>query len=134
MDILLPDGWKRPPGYSNGIAVTAKPGDKTIFVAGQIGWLPGEGFVAHDFAGQFAQALDNILAVLAEGGAGAEHITRMTWYITDRDAYMASLKEMGAAFRAAMGKNYPVMSVIIVAGLVEEQALLEIETTAVVPA
>lgn len=134
MDVLLPEGWPRPPGYSNGIAVEAKPGDKTIFVAGQIGWLPDGRFAAHDFAGQFAQALENIMAVLAKGGAGPEHVTRMTWYITDRDAYMASLKELGAAFRAAMGKNYPVMSVIIVAGLIEEQALLEIEATAVVPA
>ena len=133
MDVLLPEGWPRPPGYSNGIAVEAKPGDRTIFVAGQVGWLPGGGFAAHDFAGQFAQALDNILAVLDKGGAGPEHVTRMTWYITDRDAYRASRKELGIAFRAAMGKNYPVMSFIIVAGLIEEKALLEIEATAVVP-
>lgn len=133
MEILLPQDWPRPPGYSNGVAVEARPGDKTIFVAGQVGWLPQGRFEALDFAGQFAQALDNILAVLAEGGAGPEHITRMTWYITDREAYLASRKELGAAFRAAMGGNYPVMSVIVVAGLIEEQALLEIEATAIVP-
>ena len=133
MDVLLPDGWPRPPGYSNGIAVEAKPGDRTIYVAGQIGWLPEGRFEALDFVGQFAQALTNILAVLAAGGAGPEHVTRMTWYITDRDAYKASLKELGETYRAAMGNNYPVMSVIVVAGLIEEKALVEIEATAVVP-
>lgn len=133
MDVLLPDGWPRPPGYSNGIAVEAKPGDRTIYVAGQVGWLPEGRFETQDFAGQFAQALDNILAVLAAGNAGPEHVTRMTWYITDREAYRASLKELGAAYRATMGDNYPAMSVIVVSGLIEEEALVEIEATAVVP-
>ncbi len=133
MDLLLPEGWPRPPGYSNGIAVEAKPGDRIIFIAGQIGWLPEGRFDAHGFPGQFRQALDNVLAVLATGGGGPEHIARMTWYITDREAYKASLKELGEIYRAAMGNNYPVMSVVVVAGLVEDQALVEIEATAIVP-
>lgn len=133
MDILLPDGWPRPPGYSNGIAVQARPGDRTIFIAGQVGWLPDGRFDAHGFPGQFAQALDNVLAVLAKGGGAPEHITRMTWFITDREAYNASLKELGGIYRAAMDSNYPAMSVVVVAGLIEDQALVEIEATAIVP-
>jgi enamine deaminase RidA (YjgF/YER057c/UK114 family) len=103
-----------------------------VFVAGQIGWDNGV-FKAADFGGQFRQVLVNTLAVLKEAGAGPEHIVRMTWFVTSRDEYEASLKEIGAAWRELMGRVYPTMAVIIVSGLVERQAKVEIETTAVVP-
>lgn len=129
MQILQPPGWPRPKGYSNGIEAEGR----LIFVAGQVGWDEQERFRATDFPGQFEQALRNILAVLAEGGAGPEHVVRMTWYVTDKQAYLGNLKQIGAIYRDLMGRNYPVMSVVIVAGLVEDGALIEIEATAVVP-
>lgn len=129
MRALLPPGWPRPKGYSNGIEADGR----IVFVAGQIGWTPEEKFEAADFAGQFAQALDNTLTVLREANAGPEHVARMTWYITDKRAYLASLAEIGAAWRGKMGKNYPVMAVVEVKALIEDAALIEIETTAVVP-
>jgi enamine deaminase RidA (YjgF/YER057c/UK114 family) len=129
MRTLQPEGWPRPRGYSNGIEAEGR----MVFVAGQIGWDEGGKFRSGDFAAQFRQALENTLAVLKEMPAGPEHIVRMTWFITSRDEYMASLSELGAAWRELMGRNYPTMSVIIVAGLVEPEAKIEIETTAVVP-
>jgi enamine deaminase RidA (YjgF/YER057c/UK114 family) len=128
MRVLQPAGWERPKGYSNGIEAEGR----LVFVAGQIGWDNGV-FKAADFAGQFRQVLVNTIAVLKEAGAGPEHIVRMTWFVTSRDEYEASLKEIGAAWRELMGKVYPTMAVIIVSGLVERQAKVEIETTAVVP-
>ena len=128
MRVLQPAGWERPKGYSNGIEADGR----LVFVAGQIGWDNGV-FKAADFAGQFRQVLVNTLAVLKEAGAGPEHIVRMTWFVTSRDEYEASLREIGAAWRELMGKVYPTMAVIIVSGLVERQAKVEIETTAVVP-
>lgn len=127
---LLPPGWKRPKGYANGIAATGR----MVFTAGVVGWDAEERFVATDMAGQFRQILVNTLAILAEGGAGPEHIVRMTWYVTSRDTYVASLAEIGAAYRELIGRNYPVMAVVEVSGLVERDALIEIETIAVVPA
>jgi enamine deaminase RidA (YjgF/YER057c/UK114 family) len=129
MRILQPEGWPRPRGYSNGIEAEGR----LVFVAGQIGWDDAGKFRESSFAAQFRQALVNTLAVLKEASAGPEHIARMTWFITSRDEYMASLPELGAAWRELMGRNYPTMSVIIVAGLVEPEAKIEIETTAVVP-
>lgn len=129
MKTLLPPGWPRPKGYSNGIEADGR----FVFVAGQIGWTPAERFEATTFAGQFAQALDNTLAVLREANAGPEHVARMTWYITDKRAYLASLAEVGAAWREKMGKTYPAMAVVEVKALIEDAALIEIETTAVVP-
>ena len=126
---LLPPGWKRPKGYANGIAAQGT----LVFTAGVVGWDAEERFVAKDFAGQFRQVIESTLAILAEGGAGPEHIVRMTWYVTDRDAYVGSLAELGAAWRELIGRHYPTMAVVIVAGLVEPEALIEIETTAVVP-
>lgn len=128
MRVLQPAGWERPKGYSNGIEAEGR----MVFVAGQIGWDNGV-FKAADFGGQFRQVLVNTLAVLKEAGAGPEHIVRMTWFVTSRDEYEASLKEIGAAWRELMGRVYPTMAVIIVSGLVERQAKVEIETTAVVP-
>lgn len=126
---LLPPGWKRPRGYANGIAASGR----TVFTAGVVGWDEEERFVAPDLAGQFRQVLVNTLAILAEGGAGPEHIVRMTWYVTSRDEYLAQIAEIGAAYRELIGRNYPAMAVVQVAALVEAQAKVEIETIAVVP-
>ena len=129
MQILLPEGWPRPKGYSNGVSARGR----MVFVAGQVGWTPQGVFEARDFAGQFRQTLENTLAVLRAGGAGPEHVVRMTWYVTDKAAYLASLAEVGRAWRELMGPHYPAMAVVVVAGLIEDAALVEIETTAVVP-
>jgi enamine deaminase RidA (YjgF/YER057c/UK114 family) len=129
MRTLLPPGWPRPKGYANGVEAQGR----LIFVAGQIGWTPDGRFEATTLAGQFAQTLDNTLAVLREANAGPEHVARMTWYITDKRAYLASLAEIGAIWREKMGKNYPAMAVVEVKALIEDAALIEIETTAVVP-
>lgn len=127
--VLLPEGWPRPKGYSNGIEATGR----MVFVAGQIGWTPEGVFVETSFAGQFRQTLLNTLAVLAEAGAGSEHVVRMTWYVVDKAEYLASLRDVGAAWRELMGPNYPPMAVVEVKGLIEDAARIEIETTAVVP-
>ena len=130
MQILQPPGWARPKGFSNGIAVR---GGRTVYIAGQVGWT-GEGeWQETGFAGQFRQALTNILAVLAEAGGRPEHLVRLTWYVLDRQEYLDSLKEVGAAYRELIGRHYPTMAVLQVGGLVEPQARLEIEATAVVP-
>jgi enamine deaminase RidA (YjgF/YER057c/UK114 family) len=126
---LLPPGWPRPKGYSNGISATGR----LIFTAGVIGWDENERFVAEDMAGQFRQVILNTLAVLAEDDAGPEHIVRMTWYVTDRDEYVATLPEIGAAYRELVGKHFPAMAVVEVSRLVEPAARIEIETIAVVP-
>jgi enamine deaminase RidA (YjgF/YER057c/UK114 family) len=126
---LLPPGWPRPKGYSNGISAAGR----TIFTAGVIGWDETERFPAADLAGQFAQVLRNTLAILAEDGAGPEHVVRMTCYVTSCDEYVAALPEIGAAWRETMGRNFPAMAVVEVARLVEREARVEIETTAVVP-
>ncbi len=130
MKALLPPGWPRPRGYSNGISASGR----LIFTAGIIGWDEAERFVAADLAGQLRQVLLNTLAVLADGGAGPEHIVRMTWYVTDRDEYVASLPEIGATYRELVGKHFPAMAVVEVSRLVEPAARIEIETTAMVPA
>jgi enamine deaminase RidA (YjgF/YER057c/UK114 family) len=129
MRLLQPEGWPRPRGYSNGIEAEGR----LVFVAGQIGWDESGTFRTTTFAGQFRQALLNTLAVLKEASAGPQHVARMTWFITSRDEYSASLAELGTAWKDLMGRNYPTMSVIIVSGLVERDAKIEIETTAVVP-
>lgn len=126
--ILQPVSWPRPRGYANGIAATGE----TIFLAGQIGW-DAEGRFAAGLAAQARQALANIVTLLAEAGAGPQHVVRLTWYVTDLPAYRTSLQEIGDAYRAIMGRQFPTMSVIGVAELVEQQALVEIEATAVVP-
>ncbi|WP_066796682.1 RidA family protein [Sphingomonas soli] len=126
---LLPPGWKRPRGYANGISASGR----TIYTAGVVGWDAEERFVASSLSGQFRQVLINTLAILAEAGAGPEHIVRMTWYITSRDEYLDEIAEIGAAWRELIGRNYPAMAVVEVAALVEIEAKLEIETIAVVP-
>lgn len=129
MQILQPPGWPRPKGYANGILADGR----LIVVGGQIGWDENEQFQSDDFIDQVAQALRNTLAVLREGGAGPEHVVRMTWYITDRDEYRSRVREMGAVYRELMGKTYPAMAMVQVAGLMEARAKVEVETTAVVP-
>ena len=129
MQILQPPGWAKPRGFSNGIAATGRQ----VFIAGQIGWT-GEGkWEAKDFAGQFRQTLKNTLAVLAEAGGKPEHIVRMSWYILDKKEYLGAIREVGAAYRELIGRHYPTMAVVQVSGLIEDEAKLEIETTAVVP-
>ncbi|HWQ86709.1 RidA family protein [Brevundimonas sp.] len=128
--VLLPEGWPRPRGYSNGVEATGR----TVFVAGQIGWTPEGVFVERGFAGQFRQTVENTLAVLAEAGAGPEHIVRMTWYVVDKTEYLAALREIGAVWRELIGAHYPAMAVVEVKGLIEDAARVEIETTAVIPA
>ena len=127
--ILLPDGWPRPRGYANGVIAEGRQ----IFIAGQIGWDREGRFASPLMADQVKQALQNIVAILTEASAGPEHIVRLTWYVTSRDEYHAELKEIGAAYRAVMGKNFPPMSVVQVVALMESQAKVEIEATAVIP-
>ena len=126
--ILQPANWPRPKGYSNGIAARGE----MIFVAGLIGW-DQEGRFADGFVGQFRQTLLNTVAILKEADARPEHIVRMTWYVVDRDLYLASLKELGAAYREVIGPVYPAMAIVQVVSLMEPDALIEIETTAVRP-
>ena len=129
MQILKPAQWPRPNGYSNGIAITGRQ----VFVAGQVGWDAEGRFNSIHLADQVKQALRNICAVLAEAEAGPEHIVRLTWYLTSREEYLSDLESIGAAYRDVMGKNFPVMSVVQVVALMEAQAKVEIEATAVVP-
>jgi len=129
MQILQQPGWARARGFSNGIAANGR----LVFIAGQIGWTGEAKWEARDFAGQFKQAVKNILAVLKEAGGRPEHIVRLTWYVIDKKEYLASLKEVGVAYRELMGNHYPTMAVVQVTGLVEDEARLEIEATAVVP-
>lgn len=126
--ILQPPGWARPRGYANGILVEGRQ----VYVAGQVGWDAEQRFVSDDFAAQVQQALANVVAVLACAGAKPEHIVRMTWYVTSRDEYNAALAGIGAAYRELIGRNYPAMSVVVVAGLLEPRAKVEIEVTAVI--
>jgi len=126
---LLPPGWPRPRGYANGIAANGR----MVLTGGVVGWDEQERFVSETLAGQFRQVLANTLAILAEGGAGPEHVVRMTWYVTSVSDYRESLAEIGGAWRELMGKNFPAMAVVEVTALVEPAARIEIETIAVVP-
>ena len=129
MQILQPPGWARPKGFSNGISAKGT----LVFISGQIGWTPHCEWQDRSFAGQFRQALHNILEILKEAKGRPEHIVRLTWYVLDKNEYLKSLKEVGAHYRELMGKHYPAMAVLQVGGLVEGGARLEIEATAVVP-
>ena len=126
---LTPPGWPRGKGYSHGVLAEGQ----MVFVSGQVGWDENESFAGSDFTAQFRQALLNTKAILAEAGAGPEHVVRMTWFIVNKQEYLSSLKEVGAAYREVMGKNYPAMAAVEVKGFVEDGARLEIETTAVIP-
>jgi enamine deaminase RidA (YjgF/YER057c/UK114 family) len=129
MKILQPRDWSPPRGYANGVAARGT----TVFVGGQIGWNARQQFESDDFVAQARQALANILAVLAEAGAGPSHVTRMTWYVVDRREYIASAKALGAAYRELMGAHFPAMTAVQVTALIEDRARVEIEATAVVP-
>jgi enamine deaminase RidA (YjgF/YER057c/UK114 family) len=129
MDILQPPGWVRPKGYSNGVVARGRQ----VYVSGMIGWDAECRFQTDDFVEQARQALENVVAVLREAGAGPEHIVRMTWYVLDRQEYLQAGAALGAAYRDVIGRNYPAMSAVQVAALMEERARIEIEVTAVVP-
>lgn len=126
---LRPEGWPRARGYADGISAEGR----TLFLAGQVGWDQTGTFHSPDFVVQLRQLLLNIRSILTAGGAGPEHIVRMTWFILDKAEYLASLKEVGAAYREILGRHYPAMSVVVVKDLIEDGARLEIEVTAVVP-
>ncbi len=128
---LQPEGWPRPTGYSNGILVP--PGHALVFTGGMVGWDADEAIVPGGLVPQFEQALQNVLAVLAVAAAGPEHVVRMTCYVTDREEYLASQRDLGAAWLRTMGRNFPAMSLVQIAALVEDGARIEIEATAAVP-
>ncbi|MBV17147.1 MAG: enamine deaminase RidA [Thalassospira sp.] len=127
--IVQPDGWKEPKGYANGVLAEGA----TLYIGGQIGWNADQVFVAKDFVGQMEQALINISDVLQAGGGRQEHLTRLTWYVTDKQEYLAKQREVGQAYRRVLGKNFPAMTMVVVSALVEDEAMIEIEATAVIP-
>ena len=129
-EFLQPKNWMLPKGYSNGVAAEGRQ----VFIAGQIGWNERRQLVSDDFVGQAERALSNIVAVLAEAGGEPRHLTRLTWFVTDKATYVARQKEIGEAYRRVIGRHFPAMSLIVVAGLLESGAKVEIEGTAVIPA
>ena len=129
MEVLRPEGWPRPKGYSVGV----KARGEIVYVAGQIGWDVNREFQSDDLADQVRRALENIAMVLQTGGAEPDHIVRMTWYVTDMETYRLQSKEIGEAYRAVMGHRYPAMTLVQVVNLVEPRAKVEIEVTAVIP-
>ena len=128
-EALLPEGWPRPKGYANGVAATGRQ----VYVAGQVGWTPECVWTSDDFGEQTKLALANVAAVLRAGGAKPEHIVRMTWYVTSKREYLASYKSIGKVYRELIGRHYPAMTAVEVAALVEDEAKVEIEATAVIP-
>ncbi|MEZ5872921.1 MAG: RidA family protein [Nitratireductor sp.] len=126
--VIDPAGWAPAKGYANGILTR----DGTLFVGGQIGWNANQVFESHDFIGQMEQALLNIVAVVEKAGGTVSDITRLTWYVTDKNEYLARQREVGEAYRRVLGKHFPAMTMVVVAGLIEDQALVEIEATAVI--
>ena len=128
-EFLHPKSWKPALGYSNGIAAEGR----MIFTGGMVGWTGDQQFESDDFVDQVRQALQNIVAVLAEGGAGPEHIVRLTWYVTDKQDYLSRLKDLGRVYREVLGRHYPAMALVQVVALVEDRARVEIEATAVIP-
>jgi enamine deaminase RidA (YjgF/YER057c/UK114 family) len=129
MKFLQPPDWPRPRGYANGVAARGN----VVFVSGIVGWDAQGNFPGSDFTAQVRQALLNIVEILGQAKARPEHIARMTWYVLDKNEYMAAAKEMGAAYREIIGRHYPAMTVVEVSGLLETDARVEIEVTAVVP-
>jgi enamine deaminase RidA (YjgF/YER057c/UK114 family) len=127
--ILHPASWKKAVGYANGLMTEGR----TVWLGGQIGWTGEQVFEAKDLVGQTRQTLQNIVAILAEAGGGPEHIVRMTWYVTDKQDYLANLKGIGEAYRAVMGRHFPAMTMVQVVALIEDEARVEIEATAVLP-
>src|SRR5690606_31950798 len=130
LQMLNPAGWKPARGYANGIAAEGR----LVILGGQIGWTGEQVFETDDFVGQVRQALENVVAILAEAGGRPEHVVRLTWFITDKAEYLARLREVGETYRAVMGKHFPAMTMVQVAALIEDRARVEIEATAVLPA
>ncbi len=128
-ELLNPKHWKAPKGYANAVAARGR----MIFLGGQIGWTGDQVFETDDFVGQCEQALSNIRAVVEAAGGAPEHIVRLTWFVTDKAEYLARQKEMGEAYRRVMGRHFPAMSMLVVAGLIEDRAKVEIEATAEIP-
>ena len=128
-EMLHPSGWKAAAGYSNGVAATGRQ----VFCGGMIGWNADQVFETDAFAGQAAQALRNIVAVLAEAGAEPGHLVRLTWFVTDKAEYLGSLRDLGRVYREIIGRHYPAMTLVQVVALVEDRAKVEIEATAVIP-
>ena len=128
--IIQPEGWAPAKGYANGVVDR----NGTLFVGGQIGWDENQVFQSHDFIGQMEQALQNIRAIVEAAGGVPEDITRLTWYVTDKREYLARQREVGEAYRRVLGRHFPAMTMVVVAGLVEDEALVEIEATAVLGA
>jgi enamine deaminase RidA (YjgF/YER057c/UK114 family) len=126
---LHPKAWKEPKGFANGIVARGR----LVFLAGQVGWNAEQNFDSEDFIAQTRQALENIVTLVAEAGGKPEHITRMTWFVTDKKEYLSRLRELGQAYRSIMGKHFPVMTMVQVVALVEDLAKVEIEATAVMP-
>jgi len=126
---LQPAGWAKPKGYANGVAAEGK----LVFVGGQIGWNHQNRFECHDLVGQVRQTLQNVVDVLAEAGARPEHVTSMTWYLTDKKEYLANLQDIGKAYREVVGRHFPAMAVVQVIALIEDEAKVEIQATAVIP-
>ena len=129
IETFNPTGWARPKGYSNAVSAEGR----MVFIAGQIGWNGQEQFETDDFAGQVRQALQNVVDCLAAAGAEPAHLVRLTWYVTDKEVYLASLDEVGTAYRDIIGRNFPAMALVQVADLLEDRAQVEIEATAIVP-
>lgn len=129
MKILQPPGWPRPKGYSNGVVAAGE----VVYLAGMVGWDANEQLTADDLAGQARQVFSNIVTLLAEAGAGPEHLVRLTWFVTDKAEYLSSIADIGQAYREIIGRNFPPMAVVEVSGLIEAGAKLEIEATAVIP-
>lgn len=127
--VVHPEGWKPAKGYANGMLAEGR----TLYVGGQIGWTKDQIFEAKDFIGQMEQALRNILDVVKAAGGKAEHLTRLTWYVTDKKTYLAHQKQVGEAYRRVLGYHFPAMTMVVVSALVEDEALIEIEGTAVLP-
>ncbi|SUA92718.1 Enamine/imine deaminase [Pandoraea pulmonicola] len=134
LQVLQPPDWAKPRGYANGMAFEMTAGSRIVFVGGQIGWNGQQRFETDDFALQVRQTLENIVAILAEGNAKPEHIVRMTWYVKNKEEYVASYPAIGEHYRAVIGRHFPAMTAVEVADLVEDEAKVEIEVTAVVPA
>ncbi|KHA50867.1 RidA family protein [Sulfitobacter geojensis] len=126
-EVIQPEGWAKAKGYANGM----KTADNQLFIGGQIGWNGDQVFESHDFIGQMEQALSNIVAVLETAGGKIEDLVRLTWYVIDKKEYLARQAEVGAVYRKVLGRHFPAMTMVVVAGLVEDEALLEIEATAV---
>jgi enamine deaminase RidA (YjgF/YER057c/UK114 family) len=125
IETIQPEGWKAPKGYANGMLV-----DGRLHIGGQIGWTADQVFEARDFVGQTEQALANIVAIVLAAGGEVDHIVRLTWYVTDKREYLARQREVGEAYRCVMGRHFPTMTMVVVAGLIEDEALVEIEAVA----